>query len=710
MDKHLHILAKSEKNGQSSLYHHLKNVETAALKIAEHFQLDAELVRTGAILHDIGKAHPVFQKRLGKNYDPTWEPFRHEIASLLFLPMLNPDFCEPVIEMVAAHHKSPIKDSRDLGIVDLYERYECDGGELYDQYYANFEKWSEIASDLLTLFHVKYAEFDKEESCHLFYSAVNHCREMPRGWSQWKGVLVAADQFASALDSETETLSSSLFKAPDLSFYNRQSKLHPLSMLPAESSSPHSLVAAPTGAGKTDYLLRRCRKRIFYTLPFQASINAMYKRLQHDLQDTDADIRLLHSTSELIIENGKYEERVLQGLVGASIKVLTPHQLASIVFGTRGYETLLLDLQGNDVILDEIHTYTRVSQAIVIELVKILKAVGCRLHIGTATMPTSLKQEILKILQDVHTVELPPNVLDSFDRHVVHLAASFDETLPQIEQALSRNEKVLIVANRVKHAQDIYQQLQEYFPDVKSMLLHSRFKRADRAQLEQTLTDEINSKSESCIVVSTQVVEVSLDISFDLMVTDCAPLDSLIQRFGRINRRRTNETIGKLRPVYVCAPPNSESDALPYDLKVLQSSFEALPKDKPLKEREIQTLLDKVYPHIDITPIASHVIYRHEEWVLKKLVHRPKSVLMDILDIESAVCICESDQDEYLLGNKETRISLEIPVSFRSIAFKELNQLKTGNRPFVIPDTAYHVETGINMQNASPAFYSNNFI
>ena len=119
-------------------------------------------------------------------------------------------------------------------------------------------------------------------------------------------------------------------------------------------------------------------------------------------------------------------------------------------------------------------------------------------------------------------------------------------------------------------------------------LVHSRFKRGKRNQLENDLRNIYNNCTEACFVVSTQVVEVSLDISFDLMITECAPIDSLIQRFGRINRKRTNDTIGYFKSIYVVQPPKEKSEALPYSLDVLQRTYEVLPDGDLLKEKNIQ--------------------------------------------------------------------------------------------------------------------------
>ena len=201
-------------------------------------------------------------------------------------------------------------------------------------------------------------------------------------------------------------------------------------------------------SGKTDFLFRRCKGRIFYTLPFQASINAMYKRVANDLKETNPnlDIRVLHSASRIVVKNKTIEEKTLQGLIGSTIKILTPHQIASIIFGTRAFEATILDIKGNDVILDEIHTYTEVSRAIVIKIVEVLNRLGCRLHIGTATMPSNLYDKILNILgkENVYEVSLPKTELDKFDRHIVHKLTSWEDADNIVEQKLYEGLKPVI--------------------------------------------------------------------------------------------------------------------------------------------------------------------------------------------------------------------------------------------------------------------------
>jgi CRISPR-associated endonuclease/helicase Cas3 len=672
----------------TSLKDHLHHVSITAKRFAKYLGMDENLAYKGAILHDIGKAHPEFQKRLTMK-SRSGKTFRHEIASLFFISLFPEQEHLALIEMIVAHHKSVKKDAGEKGLLDL------DNLEEYEKFHlGKWNEWSPLAYELLEYFSVETKIIDETQALENLEYVVEYCRKQSKqkGFSTWRGLLMGADHFASALINSTEAELINCFQIPNLSFYNRQHPLFPLSMIEAKSAKRHTLVVACTGAGKTDFLFRRCSSRVFYTLPFQASINAMFKRVAKDLKEDNPnlDIRVLHASSSVIQRRGNLEEKALQSLFGSSVKILTPHQLASLAFGLKGYEALLLDLKGCDVILDEIHTYTGISQAIVIKLVEILKSINCRIHIGTATMPSVLYRKILEVLaEDVLEVALAPEELEKFNRHKIFKINSFQESFSIINKAIQNNQKVLIVLNRVANAQTVFDELSELYPTLPKLLLHSRFKRGDRNEKEKQLIgldddgnslNRFNTSDKACIVVSTQIVEVSLDISFDLMITEAAPLDALAQRFGRINRKRTSENIGHTKDVYVIAPPDDAKLAKPYDLDVLKRTYEVLPDAEVFDERGLQSKIDQVFPTIDFLNIEEHAIFKSDgSSSIKKLTHHSKSILFELLEIDSVSCICEGDQDEYENTDFESRLALEIPMRYYTVS--KMNQSVKGNKP-----------------------------
>lgn len=710
MKKFNQILAKSadrKGNSGTTLIDHLEHVACVTEAFAEYLGLDKKTARMGAVLHDIGKASPVFQERLKPTYKKPLEghdPYRHELGSLLFLHLVDEDIRPQVIEMVVSHHKSMLGDKRGYGILDLDENRD-DAFELHSKYW---EAWHDDAIGILKYFGWNIRPISLEEAEETFEEIIEYCERKENGWSIWKGLLVGADHYASAMVYNTEKLVKKAFRIPNISFYNRQHPLFPLSLVSVDVTQKHTLVTAPTGAGKTDFLIRRCKGRIFYTLPFQASINAMFERIETDLRKSNPnlDIRLLHAASRIVVKDDT-EEKDLQNLVGASIKVLTPYQLASVVFASKGFETILADLQNCDIILDEIHTYSDVSKAIVLKIIEVLNHFGCRLHIGTATMPTKLYNAILEMLgqENVYEFKLPNEELDKFDRHVIHKPMDFVEIKSVIKTAIIENEKILIVCNRVVHSQELFQQLSQEFPDVDIMLIHSRFKRGDRKRLEIELKDFYNTSPKACIVVSTQVVEVSLDISFDVMITDAAPLDAFIQRFGRINRKRTEKTIGRYKPIYVLPPPEDEKAAKPYDLEIIKRSYEQLPNGEVFYEREAQEKIDKVFTNFKHPSIEQNAQFKNGQFQIKELTHVSKSVLLESLGIDSVSCITESDRDDYMTADRDHRIQYEIPMRYWSVASKELEQLEWGSHPFVIPDKAYSKAEGLLQDFLDPKYY-----
>jgi CRISPR-associated endonuclease/helicase Cas3 len=691
---------------------HILHVSYAASAFANYLDMDQDLARKGAILHDLGKAHPEFQKRLQPNYRGT-KVFRHEISSLLFLSVFPSEFHSTLIEMVVGHHKSIKNDAGDKGLLDLENGYDYE-----DFHIGEWNNWSTKVFHLLNELGIHCNVFNEEQARENLLHAVDYClkKVKERGYSEWRGLLMGADHYASALIHDTEKQLLRAFKKPDLSFFNRTHELYPLSFKNTSSIKKHTIVIASTGAGKTDFLFKRTKGRVFYTLPFQASINAMYNRLAKDLEasNPDLDIRVLHSASMVVKRKEKEEESVFQSLFGSCIKILTPHQLAALAFGMKGYEALLLDLKKCDVILDEIHTYTGISQAIVLKLVQILKQLECNIHIGTATMPSVLYDKIKQVLgEDVLEVKLSDEELDKFDRHSIFKINSFEDSLPLVKIAIGRGEKILLVYNRVATAQQAYSELKELYKDVPILLLHSRFRRKDRNEKEAKLiglnsygepTYQFNTSTNACVVISTQIVEVSLDISFDLMITETAPIDALIQRFGRVNRKRSLSTIGKTKDIYVIKPPEIRSEALPYDIEVLKRSYEVLPHAEILKERELQQKIDFVFPQIDFMNIEEHSVFKSDGKItIDQLTHRSKSILFELLDIDSVSCIRESDLEQYNNAYIETRLELEIPVRYFSV--RTMNQAQHGNKPFVIPDKAYDFDTGLDEKKIS----ENNF-
>ena len=380
---------------------------------------------------------------------------------------------------------------------------------------------------------------------------------------------------------------------------------------------------------------------------------------------------------------------------------------------------MITDIQGCDVILDEIHTYTDITRAIVLKIIQVLNYLDCRIHIGTATMPSVLYKKIIKLLgvKNVLEVKLEEGELELFNRHIIHKIKERKDSEAIIADAISEEKKVLIVCNRVKSAQEQYERLKDLYPDIPILLLHSRFKKSDRDEKERLLmgfdeeglpNGEYNTSDKACIVVSTQVVEVSLDISFDLMITEAAPLDALIQRFGRINRIRNKETIGKYKPIYVLAPPEDKQEALPYSLDIIQRSYAELPVNELLKECELQNKIDRVFSEIDFIEIETHSVFKEsEKWSIAPLTHNRKSILLDLLEIDSVSCICESDEETYRVATYEEQGKMGL--STRYYIVKELRQLKEGIKPFIIPDKSYDKEIGFMPDFAKPEYYDSNY-
>ena len=715
------------KSDGTTLEQHTSHVVSATHVLAYALipNIDAYEYRTavqGAVLHDLGKGHPFFQNSLIPGFDRSkyqFEvPHRHEISSLLFLPLFVKENWPQLIDMVVAHHKSlrVFGAKRGRGLIDLVEEY----GEnaVFERHAEDWQEWHREIFTFLPHFGVLCRELSREQIRSAFDEALNYCERERCGRNRWRGLLMAADHLASALQEETSPRLERLFQLPDLTVFHTRAaeasaELYPLAKLSSSSPKPHTLVVAPTGSGKTDFLLRRCKqRRVFYLLPFQASINAMFLRLDRALNgegntrlpdEEKTDIRRVHASAQIEIDDAIEEETILQRHPGAALKVMTPHQIASLIFGLAGYEAVALDVAGQDVIMDEIHVYSEQTQAMVLELIKALVRLECRLHIGSATIPSALAHEIRFLLggeDKVCEVRLVERQLASYNRHVVRKVSDEDTSRDYIQRSLADGNRLLYISNRVADAQERFRWVQSTFPDIPCLLVHSRYRRGDRARIEGDI-EKFDRSNGPCIVCSTQVIEVSLDISFDTLVTDCAPLDSLIQRFGRVNRRRKVAAEHRLCSVAVIAPATTERSAKPYELATLERTWKVLSDGQVLEETSLQNLIDEVYPSVDLTQIDVHLIENENGFILPELCNRPRSLLLEALEIDSAVVVRDSDLQTYRNSRGEGRQRLEIPVPINSLRskLKLWAQVEVGNRPFVCPDTCYDDRLGLMLGN-----------
>lgn len=318
------------------------------------------------------------------------------------------------------------------------------------------------------------------------------------------------------------------------------------------------MVTAPTGMGKTEAGLLWCGdNKCFFVLPLKTAINAMFdriKKLANDVETEDvykSRVALVHSDMKsyyLKDANDKdtdydfdYEELSRQFCL--PVTVCTPDQIFDFVLKYPGYEYKLAISSYSKFIIDEIQMYSPDILAAIIYAIKMIHIMGGKVAVLTATLPPFVKEELLKIFGD--DVQLADFSSEGILRHNVKVFDDKLETDDVIEIVNETNsdtvKKYLVVCNTVKTANRIYRELSESNIDAEINLFHANFIKKDRMKKEEKIMKasekELNEMTKPEIWVSTSVVEASLDIDFDILITELSDLFSLFQRFGRTNRK-----------------------------------------------------------------------------------------------------------------------------------------------------------------------------
>lgn len=610
-----------------------------------------------AFLHDFGKAAAGFQAMLHQRGE-RW-PHRHEVLSLAFVDWLTDgltlDEQKWLVAAIVSHHKDASRlqtlypSPEELGEDQLAPRV----AELDEATLRGLWRWlAECGQSWLTgldlvdlgielcplLAETEAVAWVQQEGATRIHDWLDVFRRFVRqvdkskdssliiGSLTLRGYLVNADHSASAhagglpvvqLDKEIVlTKRKEPLTWNGLFEHQRQ----------AGETDDSVLLTAPTGSGKTEAaLLWAARQmvngkpmpRLFYTLPYQASMNAMKIRLNDTFGETNVGLQhsraLLAYYRMLLDDEEKYSAREaaqqsrwaknLAELNYPPVRIFSPYQMLKGMYRLRGYEAQLSDYHHALFIFDEIHAYEAQRLALILKTIEYLrKNFQARFMVMSATFPTLIKEWLQEALGDSLEINASDDLFREFQRHRLHLLAGElveSDNLDRIVADARAGKSVLVVCNLVARAQQVYEilgaELKEAGLTVE--LLHGRFNMRDRSYKEQLVRDctgRDETRRKPMVLVATQAVEVSLDIDLDTIYTDPAPLEALVQRFGRINRRRLNKN---LADVYVFREWDEKQDKFIYERVLVEKTLELLDRvnGQPINEGQIGPWLDEIY-------------------------------------------------------------------------------------------------------------------
>lgn len=371
------------------------------------------------------------------------------------------------------------------------------------------------------------------------------------------------------------------------------------------------IISAPCGRGKTEASLlaalrileRHKKNRIIFALPTQITSNAMYERLKKIFGEGNVGIyhgmsRFLHDSEskwdEIEDEDMKaivYDEKVF----GKPVIVTTiDHLIYSLVHGYKQSDFAVGNILNSVIIFDEIHYYETYTLRYILDCFKILK----KLNIPHIAMSGTLPEFIVKKLDKNEYKFIEDREGMGFEPFIIQRKqCSIFDALDMIERLYNGDKNQIIILNTIKRAKDMYRLLKNRISNI--LLLHSQFTFEDRWKKE-AMIQELNGKR-PWVLISTQAIEISVDISCDVMHTELAPIDAIGQRGGRLNRKgrdHKNEHI-----MYLYEPEDHKPyyfDRKNVDAEDFVEKTGEVIKNIPVSYRLIKSWCDGVYNSVKL--------------------------------------------------------------------------------------------------------------
>ncbi len=432
----------------------------------------------------------------------------------------------------------------------------------------------------------------------------------------------------------------------------------------AEMKTPGiMIVEAPMGQGKTEAALSAAEIMMnrfqlsgaAFFLPSQATSNAMFTRMtawaKQQPEASGIAVSLVHGQAEFNEEFCQLEEGSVAVnewepdslLVHSFFRGRKTKLLANLVVGTvdqllmsalRQKHVMLrhLGLTGKVVIIDECHAYDAYMNVYLDCALKWLSAYHVPVILLSATLPGKRREELLKAYSGARKLPTPFRETSEYPLiswtesncpHKEAIAPEGESRIVWIErttqaQAIAELGNVIacgcagFIVNTVRRAQKLWNLLKNMYPNATILMDHSRYLTPDRLHHEQNILRRVGKTStpeqrRGILVIGTQVLEQSLDLDFDLLVTDLCPMDLLLQRIGRLQRHPRQRPSGLETPRCLVLGAQEELDEgsrQVYGDYLLLRTRALLPEEIRLPQ-DISPLVQKTYDETLWSPESS---------------------------------------------------------------------------------------------------------